>query len=131
MEWTNSIPEKEGLYLRVNPALVNYTPCIENAHEIEGEMCVGPRGGLNMTRLSKWEGAKHMLWYGPINPPKSETKDRPDSGKERQPTGTQQTHEAIALVCEMKACPTYEKLTQWYHDNLERINAVVAQQHHA
>ncbi len=68
MEWTHEVPKKEGLYLRSNPSLANFRASMEWVHEIEGEMCIAGEG-INMVRLSKWGGAPHFLWYGPIEPP--------------------------------------------------------------
>lgn len=78
-----------------------------------------------MAKISSSSGA-HVVDVNKVETPKNK-----EDSKNSSAAPVQQTHDAIALVCEMKACITYENLSTWYHANLERINAVVAQQHHA
>ena len=78
-KWTHTVPTTVGLYLRLNPVSNMYQPTRMFFYEIDGELCYTSQGGTSK-RLLKWGGAPYHLWYGPINPLKSEENiESPDS----------------------------------------------------
>ena len=63
--------------------------------------------------------------------PSNSSKNKEDL-KNSTPSAKQQTHDAIALWCELVEClDSGKSASDWLQSNGSRINAVVTQQHHA